>query len=304
MDADSISTIESVAATRVFDAFRNYNQRFREITRRAARHFESGDRATGRLDAVRRIELYNKSVAAVIQDLRTLPADPIASRDSWRRIKDRYAELIADCADSEFYKTFFSSVTRRLFDTIGVDPQVEFLAADVAPQASDRYRFRTRSYVNRGSLPYLFDEMLGDLPFSRRFRDIDATLSFIVAEIDAWRAEEGIDTEPESVEVIPPLFYRGRRAYLVGRLLGRDWQVPLVIPFANTPEGILVDVVILTENEVSKLFGFTTSYFHVDLDVVGSEPHGEGEVTRDLLTVKQLMGMPRVNVDPLESGEF
>ena len=31
-----------------------------------------------------------------------------------------------------------------------------------------------------------------------------------------------------------------------------------------------MDVVILTENEVSKLFGFTTSYFHVDLDVVGS----------------------------------
>lgn len=270
MDAKSITTIESVAATRVFDAFRNYNHRFREITRRAARHFESGDRETGRLDAVRRIELYNKSVVAVIQDLKTLPEDTIASRDSWRRIKGRYSELIADCPDAEFYKTFFSSVTRRLFETVGVDPDVEFLAIDVAPELSGRYRLRTRTYANRGSLPYLFDEILGDLPFSRRFRDIDATLSFIVAEIDAWREEEGIDTEPESVEVIPPLFYRGRRAYLVGRVIGTGWQVPLVIPFANTADGIIVDVVILTENEVSKLFGFTTSYFHADLDVVGS----------------------------------
>ena len=65
MTASDRVPIESVAATRVFDAFRNYNQRFREITRRAARHFETGDRSTGRLDAVRRIELYNKSVAAV-----------------------------------------------------------------------------------------------------------------------------------------------------------------------------------------------------------------------------------------------
>lgn len=278
MEAESITAVESIAATRVFDAFRNYNQRFREITRRAARHFESDDRVTGRLDAVRRIELYNKSVSAVIQDLKTLPEDTIGSRDSWRRIKSRYAELIADCADSEFYKTFFSSVTRRLFDTVGVDPGVEFLAVDVAPELSDRYRLRTRSYANRGSLQYLFDEMLGDLPFSRRFRDIDGTLSFIVAEIDAWREEEGIGTEPESVEVIPPLFYRGRRAYLVGRLLGRGWQVPLVIPFANTADGIVVDVVILTENEVSKLFGFTTSYFHVDLDVVGSAVRFLGEL--------------------------
>jgi isocitrate dehydrogenase kinase/phosphatase len=264
------SAIESVAATRVFDAFRNYNQRFREITRRAARHFDSGDRATGRLDAVRRIELYNKSVSAVIQDLKTLPEDAIGSRDSWRRIKNRYTALIADCADSEFYKTFFSSVTRRLFDTVGVDPDVEFLAVDVSPELSDRYRLRTRTYANRGSLEHLFDEMLGDLPFSRRFRDIDATLAFIVAEIAAWREEAGVATDPESVEVIPPLFYRGRRAYLVGRLLGPGWQVPLVIPFANAAEGIVVDVVILAENEVSKLFGFATSYFHVDLDVVGS----------------------------------
>lgn len=262
--------VESVAATRVFDAFRNYNRRFREITRRAARHFETGDRASGRVDAVRRIDLYNKSVAAVIQDLRSLPRECVDSRESWRRIRDLYAVLIEDRPDSEFYKTFFSSVTRRLFDTVGVDPDVEFLAVDVAPEPAGRYPLRTRTYANRGSLHYLFDEIFGDLPFSRRFRDIDATLSFVVAEIEAWRDEEGIAGEPEAVEVIPPLFYRGRRAYLVGRILGDGWHVPLVIPFANPTEGITVDAVILNENEASKLFGFTTSYFHVDLDVVGS----------------------------------
>ena len=270
MNAGGKPAIESVAATRVFDAFRHYNQRFREITRRAARHFETGDRASGRLDAVRRIELYNKSVAAVIQDLKTLPGDALASRDTWRRIRAYYAELINDCADSEFYKTFFSSVTRRLFDTVGVDPEIEFLAVDVSPEAAGRYPLRTHAYPNRGSLRHLFDEMLGDLPFSRRFRDVDATIAFIVAEIDAWREEAGIETTPESVETIAPLFYRGRRAYAVGRIKGAGWQVPLVIPFANSPAGITVDAVILTENEVSKLFGFTTSYFHVDLDVVGS----------------------------------
>jgi isocitrate dehydrogenase kinase/phosphatase len=262
--------IESIAAMRVFDAFRNYNRRFGELTRRAARHFETGDRISGRADAVRRIELYNKSVAAVIQDLRTFPREAIESRECWGRIKDIYVELIADCADGEFYKTFFSSVTRRIFDTVGVDPSVEFLAVEIEPDSAEKYPLRTRRHMNRGSLIYLFDEILGDLPFARRFRDLDATLSFIAAEIDAYLVEEGIATDPHTVEVIPPLFYRGRRAYLVGRLLGDGWQVPLAIPFANPPDGISVDAVILTENDVSMLFGFTTSYFHVDLPVVGS----------------------------------
>ncbi len=269
-ERNSRRSIEATAAVRVFDAFRNYNRRFAELTRRAARHFEAADRVAGRLDAVRRIELYNKSVAAVIQDLRTLPSAVIDSRDCWARIKGHYVDLIADCADAEFYKTFFSSVTRRIFDTVGVDASVEFLALEIEPDAAAVYPLRTRRYENRGSLHYLFEEIFGDLPFARRFRDLDATLSFVVAEIAAYRDEEGIDSDPETVELIAPLFYRGRRAYLVGRLLGDGWHVPLVIPFANPPDGITVDAVILTENDVSMLFGFTTSYFHVDLPVVGS----------------------------------
>ena len=36
-------------------------------------------------------------------------------------------------ADPEFLKTFFSSITRRLFGTAGVDPDVEFFALDLDP---------------------------------------------------------------------------------------------------------------------------------------------------------------------------
>ena len=36
-------------------------------------------------------------------------------------------------ADPEFLKTFFSSITRRLFGTVGVDPDVEFFALELDP---------------------------------------------------------------------------------------------------------------------------------------------------------------------------
>jgi isocitrate dehydrogenase kinase/phosphatase len=261
---------ERQAAARLADAFRTYNRRFRECTRRTARHFLNRDWSAARLEAVRRIELYNDSVTTAMREMRTLLGERIASRDAWARIKNSYSEIIADRPDSEFYKTFFSSITRRNFDTLGVDPLVEFLAEDVEPSTGDRYPLQTRIYRNRGSLFYLFDEILGDLPFAHRFRDVESTIAFITAEIGAWRNEQRIESYPREVEVITPLFYRGRRAYLVGRVLGKGWQVPLVIPFANPQEGITSDAVILSEAEVSMLFGFTRSYFHVDLDVVGS----------------------------------
>lgn len=261
---------ERHAAARLADSFSTYNRRFRELTRRTAQHFLDREWAAAQLDAVRRIELYNESVTAAMQEMRALLGDKIASRQSWGRIKDFYSELIAERPDSEFYKTFFSSITRRNFDTVGVDPLVEFLAEDVEPSTGDRHQLQTRVYRNRGSLFYLFDEILGDLPFAHRFRDVESTIAFITAEIGAWRSQEKIESYPREVEVIAPLFYRGHRAYLVGRIFGEGWRVPLVIPFANPQDGITSDAVILSEAEVSMLFGFTRSYFHVDLEVVGS----------------------------------
>src|SRR5690606_7513038 len=109
------------------------------------------------------------------------------------------------CADSEFYKTFFSSITRRIFDTRGVDPDVEFLAEDVTPV--NPRPLATRIYRNRGSLYLLFDEILSDLPFARRFAAVETSLRFIAAEIGAYRTECGIAEYPREIEIIPPLFY-------------------------------------------------------------------------------------------------
>ncbi|MGH8224331.1 MAG: bifunctional isocitrate dehydrogenase kinase/phosphatase [Woeseiaceae bacterium] len=259
-----------IAANRVFDAFRNYNRRFREITRLAARHFDSAAWASASLDAVRRIDLYGHSLRQVLQDLEHILSERIADRDEWRRIKAYYKALIADCDDREFYQTFFSSVTRRIFDTVGVDPQVEFLAVDVRPADRRATTLKTHRYANRGSLYYLFDELLAGLPFARRLRDAEGTARFISAEVEASLQQGDYKGPARSIEVIPELFYRGQRAYLVGRLLGDRWHMPLVLPFKHAAEGMQCDAVILTLSEVSMLFGFTRSYFHVDLPVVGS----------------------------------
>jgi isocitrate dehydrogenase kinase/phosphatase len=70
------------------------------------------------------------------------------------------------------------------------------------------------------------------------------------------------------VEVIRPIFYQISRAYIVGRIVGRSFTLPLVIALKNTDGGVLVDAVMVSEDDISIIFGFTRSYFHVDLERV------------------------------------
>ena len=50
-----------------------------------------------------------------------------------REIRVEYACRIQDRTDAEFFKTFFNSLTRKVFNTVGVNPEVEFLASALEP---------------------------------------------------------------------------------------------------------------------------------------------------------------------------
>ncbi len=72
-------------------------------------------------------------------------------------------------------------------------------------------------------------------------------------------------TRVAALEVIRPLFFQGKGAYVVGRLtLTAGAVLPLVLALRNGPSGVRVDAALLERNEVSILFSFTRSYLHLD----------------------------------------
>src|ERR1700726_1594904 len=257
-----------LCAHHIAQAFVDYNAEFRAITRRAPLHFDSRDWKTSQGDAVQRIELYDRFVDRTIAELRAKLKDRALDRRLWARIR-RYFEIeIAGLPDSEFTKTFFSSITRRLFGTIGVDADIEFVATDLDPLAGISAIAGTNTYANRGSLQLLFEDLLGDLRFRSPWRDLDNSVAHLAADVRAHLHSLGKDSAVQKVEVIVPVFYRLTRAYIVGRILGRGLLVPLVIALKNTDGGMLVDAVMLSEDQVSIVFSYTRSYFHVDLERV------------------------------------
>ena len=250
------------------EAFAHYNAEFRAITRRAPLRFDARDWRGSQRDAVERIELYDHFVNQTIAELRVALGSAANDRSLWQQIRREFAAQITDLPDPEFTKTFFSSISRRLFDTVGVAPDIEFVATDLDPLAHIHSAVGSNTYFNHGSLPLLIEDLLGDVRFRSPWRDLDKSIAHVTAEVQAHLQARGERREVRKVEVIRPVFYQISRAYVVGRIVGRDFTLPLVIALKNTDGGVLVDAVMLAEADVSIVFSFTRSYFHADLERV------------------------------------
>ncbi len=256
-------------AAAIVAAFARYNAAYRTITRRAPERFENRDWAGSQSDVVERLELYATMVNQAVAELRDRLGERALDTALWTQIKSAYSARIAPLADPEFLKTFFSSITRRLFGTVGVDPRIEYFALDLDPLRGIDSQGVASRYVNRGSLDLLFEEILSDYRFRTPWRDFEGSVGHVTTDIELHLQRLGERRPLRDVEVIRPVFYQMSRAYLVGRINGDGWLLPLAIAFRNTQRGVLVDAVMLRESDVSILFSFTRSYFHVDLERVG-----------------------------------
>jgi isocitrate dehydrogenase kinase/phosphatase len=257
-----------LVARRIAAAFAEYNAQFRAITRRAPARFDARDWKGAQRDAVERIELYDGFVTRTVAELKALLGGRAEDRELWRRVRVEFAGRIAGLPDAEFTKTFFSSISRRLFGTVGVAPDIEFVATDLDPLAHVTSAVTTNTYVNHGSLALLFEDLLGDVRFHTPWKDLDNSIRHVTTEVEAHLAARGEQRAVQRVEVIRPVFYQIFRAYIVGRMVGRDFVVPLVIALKNSDGGMLVDAVMLAESDVSIVFSFSRSYFHADLEHV------------------------------------
>ena len=258
---------KSAIAAEIARHFLAYNEEFGRVTRRAAEHFAARDWRGAERDSVARIELYEQRVSACLKALLDKADADARDPDSWSDIKRAYERIVGGRTDSDFYRTFYNSVTRDLFGTVGVDAQVEFCSTNVARTSGS---VPLRLYRVGTALPIAIREVLTELPFAAAIVDIDAAVHRVSAEIGRHFEAYRPSAAPQSIEFIDPVFYRGRSAFIVGRLVDDGAMTPVVISFAHSADGVCVEGVLLSRAEIGSLFGFERSYFHVDLPAVGA----------------------------------
>jgi isocitrate dehydrogenase kinase/phosphatase len=72
-------------------------------------------------------------------------------------------------------------------------------------------------------------------------------------------------------QVISTVFYRNKAAYIVGKCINADKEIPFAIPILNNEKGaIYADTIIIGTRGLSRLFEFSYVYFMVDHPVPSS----------------------------------
>lgn len=242
-------------------AYTRYVDGFRYLTHLARGNFERRDWAdTQRISALR-LDSYSEQVSEARAALTELLGARAADRDLWARVREACAEEIRTREDAELAETFFNSVARRLFGTVGVDAGIEFVTPVGAPRAWGPPWSVTVRFERTGTLDELFGRVLQHFRFDVPWHDLEADARGIAAMV----RQEIADARIRGVELMRSPAFRGKGAYLVGKVHTTDSAVPLVLALVNPLGRISVDSVLITEDEVSIVFSFARSYFFIDL---------------------------------------
>ncbi len=300
------SRLANVGARAIHDAFLQYRMAFTAITQRANGRFNNCDWAGARADATERLSLYRTFIDDIVTDIQEMLGERLQKKLVWAGMKAVFSGLITLHDDWEVAETFYNSVTRRIFTTVGVDPQIEFVSTDFDTPPTHAQHSAYRVYGMSGETMSLIQQILADYQFKADFADLPHDLLMITNEINNKLKSIGALRIVERIEMVDSAFFRGMAAYLVGKLYSGSHQVPFVLALLNTDEGIVVDKVLMDEDSVSVLFSFARSYFHVQVErpydlvqflknimprkrtaelyiSIGYNKHGKTELYRDLL---------------------
>jgi isocitrate dehydrogenase kinase/phosphatase len=254
--ADAVASIHA--------AYEEYKRGFEEITARARGRFERRDWSGTQADATERLELYKAHVDAAVSDVYDILEDGVMERTVWAAMKSDHALRSAQRPDAELAQTFFNSVTRRVFSTVGVDPAIEYLEHSSSGRSNPDDPEIYQTHAVAAAEPALIRGILQAVPWSVPYAQLERDAVMVGELIDAKVRRLLGSPGPVELDLLRSVFYRNKGAYLVGRIRAGGEIIPLVLPLLNAERGIVVDAVLMTSDEASVVFGFSWTYFRVE----------------------------------------
>ncbi len=254
-------------ANKIYTGFITYMELFNTYTRLAPKYFSQKAWHATHINSRQRLRLYKDLLFPLAEECVKLLGDQAGNSLNWKAIKSEYQLLIADRPDMELAETFFNSVIRKSYPKLTVDEELMFVM-----EGFDSCRVREtekllRTYPSFLGLEKNIRQILDDYDFGAPFMDKEQDIKFLISSVKKvilTRYRVGPDTK---TQILKPVFYRNKAAYLIGRtFLGHKWM-PFIIPVLHGEKGVFVDTLIFDPNLMSSMFSFTRSYFMVEAEV-------------------------------------
>jgi isocitrate dehydrogenase kinase/phosphatase len=258
------STARRMAKT-ILNGFRSYFADYLNSTLSAKARYEKADWHGVRQANVERLELYKDKIKQTVQYLEMVTNQDIADLSLWSEAKVAYTQLIFNFPNFEIAETFFNSVFSDIHDHDKISDDIIYVLSSQlieAPEAEYSIFVRYKGEGFRETFQRIIEESEFSLPKENLTLDLDCIMGVFNQEVVPHI--QGVHSDVK-FDLLESTFYRGKAAYMVGRVVDGDNTFPMVIVILNNEEGgLYVDTALFTVDELSVVFSFTHNHFMVD----------------------------------------
>ena len=258
------STARRMAKT-ILNGFRSYFADYLNSTLSAKARYEKADWHGVRQANVERLELYKDKITQTVQYLEMVTNKDIANLSLWSEAKTAYTQLVFNFPNFEIAETFFNSVFSDIHDHDKISDDIIYVLSSQlleAPEAEYSIFVRYEGEAFRETFQRIIEESEFSLPKEDLTLDLDCIMGVFNQEVAPY-----IQGPHSAVkfDLLESTFYRGKAAYMVGRVVDGDNTFPMVLVILNNEEGgLYVDTALFTVDELSVVFSFTHNHFMVD----------------------------------------
>jgi isocitrate dehydrogenase kinase/phosphatase len=259
-----MSTIQEKIAYQILFGFEKNYRWYCRITSGAKRRFEQTQWQATQFAVKERISIYEQSLSDTVSELYNAINPHTQNEDFWHDVKCHFAEQLDQHPQYELAETFFNSVIGRIFKHSKIDQNIMFvLPSRCYIAGQDKHKIVNR-FDTSGTVESMMESILSiyrfAIPFKNRQLDL-RHLDHALRQRLNPKQLAGVHT----VEILKPVFYRGKAAYLIGRICMPDETLPFVIALlVNQEKQLQVDALLTENKDLSVIFGFARSYFMAD----------------------------------------
>lgn len=263
-------------AEAILQGFDKHFSLFSEITAGAQQRFESADWKAERKNSRLRIQFYDTRVDETIEVLHQRFNLHPFDKENWGDVKSQFILLLQNHQQPELAETFYNSLFCRIFHRDYFNNQFIFIRSSVATEYIDSKVPTYLAYypANSGffsSITNVLQQFDLNLSYENLHRDARHIAKSICKIFKKGERTAALNFQ---YQIINTLFFRNKAAYIVGKVVNGHNEYPIAIALLNNEQGgIYVDALLLGEDSVSQLFGFSYAYFMVSHPVPSAIVH-------------------------------
>lgn len=243
-------------------SFRLYSN----ITAEAKQRFERAQWQDCQIASKKRIDLYEQILTETVTGIYDAYLPQKQDQSFWKTVKQEFIAILNSHPQFELAETFFNSVIGRVFKHQFIDDEIMFVLPSRCHLTKQVMPNLINVFGTKTSLKNTIENILAKYSFNIPFENYERDLKNVINEIKR-RFDVKTRLGVTSVELLKPTFFRGKAAYIIGRMCKKheNVHIPFVIVFlVNEKKELFVDTLLTDKRDFSVLFGFARAYFMVD----------------------------------------